>query len=166
MTTVCAANVKGSLFVSPRNLGVSDDAGTIEKQVMDILKEFGQKSMALGTHYWETLRILTDASAESAVDNWDGYGAKPIDRASCSKALQFSKLLPMSVPIPDISIDADGEVRYEWYRGSRQVFSVAVRSDGQLAYAGLFGANKAYGAEYFGDELPNAILDNLRRVYA
>ena len=72
----------------------------------------------------------------------------------------------MSVPTPDISIDTDGEVRYEWYKGPRQVFSVAVRSDGQLAYAGLLGVNKAYGAEYFADDLPNAILDNLRRVYA
>ena len=165
MTTACAGNVKGSLFALPRNLGVSDDAGITEKQVMDIQKKFAQ-SVALGSHYWETLTTLADASAGFAVDNWDGYGAKPINRISCSKALQFSKLLPMIVPNPDISIDTDGEVVYEWYRGPRRVFSVAVRSDGQLAYAGLFGANKAYGVEYLGDELPNAILDNIRRVYA
>ena len=165
MTTLCASNVKANLFASHRNLGVSDDAGALEEKVVDLQEKFMQ-SITLGSHYRETLRSLTKAEAESAVGNWDGYDARPIDRVSCLRAIQFSKLLPMSVPTPETHIDTDGEVRFEWYRGPRQVFSVSVRRDGELAYAGLFGANKAYGTEYFGDELPNVLLDNIYRVYA
>lgn len=165
MTTLCASNVKASLFASPRNLGVSKDAGALEKEVADLEEKFVQ-SIALGSHYSETVRSLIEAAAESAAGNWDGYDARPIDRVSCLRAIHFSKLLPMSVPTPEIHIDTDGEVRFEWYRGPRQVFSVAVGGDGELAYAGLFGANKAYGVEYLGDELPNVLLDNIYRVYA
>jgi len=164
MTAICAIHATPLAF--PENVGVSGTASALENYIKDIEETLLARTVTIGRHYWETRRTLAEAFESSAVDNWDGYGAKPIDPSSCLKAIRFSKLLPMNVPIPDISIDTDGEARFEWYKGPRQLFSIAVRNDGQLAYAGLFGANQAYGAEYLGDELPNTILDNIRRVYA
>jgi hypothetical protein len=166
MTTTCAGAANATLLSFPQNVGVSGTAYEVERYVKDIEELLLARTMTIGRHYLETRKSLAEAYKSSAVGNWDGYGAKPIDPGSCLKAIRFSTLLPMNIPIPDISIDTDGEARFEWYRGPRQVFSVAVRNDGQLAYAGLFGANKAYGAEYLGDELPNTLLDNIRRVYA
>ncbi|MCX5999394.1 MAG: hypothetical protein NTU41_07330 [Chloroflexi bacterium] len=149
----------------PSNLGVSEGAEAIQSQFRDVQDGFAQ-SVTIGGHYQETLESLAEAFRSCAADDWDGYGAKAIDPLSCRKAIDFSRLLPMSVPVPEISIDTDGEVRFEWYRGPRRVFSVAVGSGGELAYAGLFGASTTHGTEHFDDELPDAVLDNIYRACA
>lgn len=166
MITVCTGTSNANPLTFPRNMGVSATAYALADYVKDIEETLLARTMTIGLHYWETRKSLAEAFESSAADNWDGYGAKPIDPESCLKAIQFSKLLPMDIPLPEIEVDTDGEVRFEWYRGPRQVFSVAVRDDGELAYAGLYGASKTHGTEYISDDLPNTILDSIRRVYS
>ena len=81
-------------------------------------------------------------------------------------ALYFSQLLPVNIPIPEIYVDPDGAVTFEWYVGARQVFSVSMGSNNELLYAGLFGANKTHGTEHLDDGLPETILDNIHRVFS
>jgi hypothetical protein len=165
MTITCAESINASFFAFPSNLGVSSEAEELEKQTID-LQEILTESIIIGKHYKEVLMYLFEAFNEYSFDNWDGYGAKAVDPFSCSKAIHFSKQLPMNIPIPEIQIDTDGEVRFEWYRSPRQVFSITVRPNGELAYAGLFGASKTHGTEYLDDELPSVVLDNIYRVYS
>jgi hypothetical protein len=165
MTTLCADPAKANLMAFPHNRGVSDEAHDLEKQVEALQWDFAQ-TITIGGLYEKTHRSIAEASKWAAVGNWDGYGAKPIDPDSCLRAIHFSKLLPMYVPIPEIDVDTDGEVRFEWYRGPRRLFSVAVRGNGELTYAGLFGVSKTHGTEYLSDELPKVILDNVSRVYS
>jgi hypothetical protein len=149
----------------PLNRGVSDSAHELERRVEDLQGSLAQ-TITIGGLYGETRRSIAAASKWAEINNWDGYGAKPVDPESCLNALLFSKLLPMGVPIPEIEVDTEGEIRFEWYRSPRQILSVAVGGDGELAYAGLFGASKIHGTEYLIDELPNVILDNINRVYS
>lgn len=164
MITVCAGASNANPLAFPQNMGVSGTAYQLADYVRDIEENLFARNMTIGRHCWETRRSLAEALESLAVDNWDGYGAKAVDTDSCLKAIQFSRLLPMDIPVPEIEIDTDGEVRFEWYRNPRQVLSVAVGGDGGLAYAGLFGASRIHGTEYFSDELPNTILDSIRRV--
>jgi hypothetical protein len=165
MTTLCADTSKANLMAFPQNRGVSNEACELERQLAYLQWDFAQ-TMTIGRLYTETRRSIARASKWAMVDNWDGYGARPIDPESCLKAIQFSKLLPMDIPLPEVEVDTDGEIRFEWYRSPRQVLSVAVGGDGALAYAGLFGASKTHGTEYISDELPTTILDSIRRVYS
>lgn len=146
------------------NAALVDAIIALEKHVAELKRDLAQ-TITIGGLYEESQNSIPEAFGWAAVDNWDGYGAKPIDPDSCSRAIQFSKLLPTYVPRPDIDIDTDGEVRFEWYSGPRQVFSVAVRGNGELSYAGLLGVSKTHGTEYLDDELPKVILDNIGRVY-
>lgn len=165
MTIACADRLNSSFLSFPSNLGVSKGADAIEKQAEELQNTFAQ-SLTIGKHVKETLRSLAKAIEECSIEGWDGYGGKAIDELSCVRAISFSQMLPMHLPVPEIYIDSDGEVTFEWYLGPRKVFSVTVRGNDELAYAGLFGANKTYGTECLDDELPETILDNISRVFS
>lgn len=152
-----------SSLVLPSNFGVSDDAAAVEREYQEILDALFQ-SQTIAKIHKQTIRVFDVASEESSFDNWDGYGAKAFDVLAWRKALWFSQLLPTDVPVPDIRVDSDGEATFEWYIDTRQVFSVTVRGNGELVYAGIFGASTTHGTEYLDDELPEVILDNIYRV--
>ena len=114
----------------------------------------------------ETLRALKHTIAECSEDDWDGYGAKSVDRKSCEESLRFLDMLPGTIPAPEVAVEPDGMVAFEWYEEPRWVFSVSFETNGAIAYAGLFGNSKTHGTEYFGQTLPQSILDSILRVYS
>jgi hypothetical protein len=111
-------------------------------------------------------KALNDTRIECSINDWDGYGARALQSNSFVEAYHFLRLLPTNTPLPEVSLDPDGDIVFEWYRAPRQVFSISVGINGELVYAGLFGSNKANGTEFFEDEVPKTILDNLARVYS
>jgi hypothetical protein len=163
MTTACAATLNTNFLAFPSNLGVSPGADIIGKEAEELQNTFDQ-SITIGKHFIATQRILAKAIEEYSVKNWDGYGAEVIDIFSCMGAIFFSQMLPAHLPVPEIYVDPDGEITFEWYSNPRKVFSVTVRGNEELVYAGLFGINKIYGTESFDDELPDVILDNISRA--
>jgi len=165
MTTLCAKTDNRSFLAFPMNRGVSEDAIALQRQAADILEGFA-RSVTIGEFYRNTRQSLAKAADECSVENWDGYGAKAVDSSSYVNALYFSQLLPVNIPIPEIYVDPDGAITFEWYVGPRQVFSVSMGSNNELVYAGLFGANKTHGTEHLDDELPETILDNIHRVFS
>jgi len=146
------------------NRGLSDDANTLYRQIAAIEEDFN-KSIVLGEKNAKITQALMNIFEECAHPDWDGYGAKPIDKESYYESLRFLQYLPNSIPGPEVTIEPDGEIAFEWFNDKRRVFSISIGSNGELTYAGLFGYNKAYGTEFFGDELPKTILENIQRVF-
>lgn len=107
------------------------------------------------------VRLLAQQASSK---NWDGYGAMPISAAAYEFAIQFARMLPITLPDPEPSVDSDGDVSFEWYRGPRWVFSVSISGAGTLHYAGLFGPNHTHGAEIFSESVPASIALGLARV--
>jgi hypothetical protein len=152
-------------FLSPHtDRGVSEDAQTIRRLFGQVIEDRLQ-SVSLGKGYRDFYSALLAVLAESAVPNWDGYGARPLNPLALVHAIRLLRTLPVTSQPPELGVDPDGEVSLEWHVGPRQVFSVSVGSSGRLSYAGLFGRNENHGTEYFGDELPRPILDNLERLF-
>jgi hypothetical protein len=114
----------------------------------------------------ESLQELYSLCGECISENWDGYGAQPVDPNSFNEAERFIRALPTTIPEPEIAVDPDGEISLEWYLEPRKVFSVSIGKRNEITYAGLYGLNKTYGREYFGDEIPKAVLDNLDRLFS
>ncbi|MDY7000561.1 MAG: hypothetical protein SVS15_02115 [Thermodesulfobacteriota bacterium] len=144
-------------------VGVSEDANTVQERIREIKKDFFQ-SETVGKWKRDILLNLEEVKEECSFENWDGYGASPIVENSYLEALRFIEILPAFLPIPEVDVDPDGEVAFEWDMGRRKVFSVSVGGHNELSYAGLFGSSKSHGTEYFGDELPWVILYNIHRV--
>lgn len=107
---------------------------------------------------------LQSLAAECSIPNWDGLGAVPVTQPTVLQASSFLAALPGDVPEPSIGAEPDGDVTLEWYCSPRQTLSVSVTSTGDLHYAALLGASKAYGTEQFSGTVPQIILDLIQRV--
>jgi hypothetical protein len=132
-----------------------------EEDIVSVLK----KTEALG-HMDEALQSLYEVFEECTKEGWDGYDALPITEEAYFAAIKLIKSLPVTAfPMPEVTPEPNGDVGLEWYRENRLVFVVSVSGKSEIVYAGLFGANKTHGTEYFGDSLPSIILENLKRLY-
>lgn len=121
-----------------------------------------------GTIDWTDLALeaLEKVYEECLETNWDGYGAMPISRDTYSEARNLLRMMPSSLPMPDISAEPDGEITFEWYKEKYSVFVISVGGNNLITYAGLFGkSNKIHGTEYFADELPEIIRHCIRRLF-
>lgn len=96
--------------------------------------------------------------------NWDGYQAEPVSEDTYQLAAQILKALPLGTSMPAISAEADGHLTMEWYRSPRRTLSVSISPQGELHYASLIGASKAYGTEPFIGEVPETIMNLINRV--
>lgn len=125
-----------------------------------------RSSSALSIDQWrhsvsaELAQVYRDASTPG----WDGYDALVVEPDTYAYALKFRAFLEGQIPEPEIMAHPDGELAFEWYRGRRWVFTVAVGRDGTLNYAGAFGVDVSKGREKLRDSLPATILEGIRRV--
>ncbi len=114
----------------------------------------------------QLLREIEEVFADCSTPNWDGYGADPVDVMTYATAVEFLMLLPMGIPAPEISVDPDGDIAFEWSRDRDTIFSVSVGSQRMLVYAARFGWATTHGTEPFEGEIPLAIRMNLYRISA
>jgi hypothetical protein len=162
MTAACIPISYNNPFFLPTGRGVSETAGKLDEIVEKMLRDCSP-SVILDKD--TLLQEINEVFEECSVDNWDGYDAKAIDYDSYIEAIRFARSLPTTIPLPEIAVDPDGEVSFEWYQGPRRVFIMSIGSRNEIIYAGLFGFNKVNGTECFYDEIPKTILDNLDRLF-
>ena len=155
---------KTNPLVFPQNWGVSESANEIQRETEELQNNFS-RSITFGEHLSEMIERLFEARQEHAINNWDGYGAKAIDEQSYQNAIRFILSLTPDIPAPEIGVEPDGEVVFEWYGGKREVFSISIGSRNELTYAGLYGISKTYGVEQFYENIPDTLLDNINRVF-
>ncbi len=163
MTAACIPLQHVNPFFRTGDRGVSADAQALNALVENLLEDCSP-SVIIGEG--EVLQELFKLWEECSVENWDGFGAQPINLESFSEAERFIQALPTLVPKPELNLDPDGEISFEWYIEPRKVFSVSIGKRNEITFAGLFGPNKTYGREYFGDEIPKTVFDNIDRLFS
>jgi hypothetical protein len=163
--TVLAAPLKsgGLLSPLPPSEGTSLAAGELRDIIQRTLTSLAM-SIAVRRTAETSIRELRRLQQEASRPNWDGYGALPIDPRSAEHASTFIRALPTTVPVPDVSVDPDGEVDLLWQLDPTRTISVSVGPNGKLTYAALIGAAESYGTEWLSSEIPQPILDSLTRV--
>jgi hypothetical protein len=144
---------------------VSESASSMMRKIEDAYRSLLETS--LGVAYRVGRQRVVAAGAVATEEGWDGYSARPVDPGAMQYAFRLLSHLPVDMPAPEASVDPDGEVSLEWYRGPRKTFSVSVSATGRLSYAGLFAQSSVHGTEaYFEDELPSEIRLGIRRVFS
>ena len=108
--------------------------------------------------------MLDEIFQKANIPNWDGYNAQPISKGTLNKAQEFLRALPSSTPSPEVGVDPDGDISFDWDDGRGNIFSLSINGSGRLAYAGIFGENGVHGDEQFVDVVPASILEHLRRL--
>jgi hypothetical protein len=166
VTAIALSTTRSSLLAPlPLSAGRSPAAGHVDDRVGEVCRHLLQPVTFTRAFSNGMVRLNAEAAA-ALVRGWDGYDADPIDAKAYHHAQYFLSLLPTLTPVPEVSIDPDGEVSFSWDLDRDWVLSVSVGADGRLSYAGLFGSSKTYGTEWLGSEIPATILGNITRLYA
>ena len=142
--------------------GISDDAREIRRSFSGASNL--SPSMALGDFRRKLLEELISAVGEVQEEGWDGYEARPVDPSAFGYAIQFMSGLDSSLPLPEIGVDTDGDIAFEWDYGPRRVISIRIGRDGTIHYAGLIGHEPFHGTEFLHEEIPLAISSGIERV--
>ena len=161
--TAIALSIDG--FLSPHtDRGVGADAVVLQSRIKELRKDLSH-SETLGKTYRETIEALITTYRECIAEDWDGNGAAAATLADLSVAERFLRTLPTSVRSPEISVDPDGEFAFEWYNDG-DVLSVSIGHGGKISYAARFGRSRIHGTEFFSDEVPRVIAENLERLFS
>lgn len=96
--------------------------------------------------------------------DWDGVGALPVGQDTLLQAYRLLESLPLGCPAPSVGAEPDGHLTLEWHRGRLHTLSLSVSPEGELHYAALIGPNRVYGTEAFFGEMPDAIINLIRRI--
>jgi hypothetical protein len=88
-------------------------------------------------------------------ENWDGYGALPIQQGTMCNALAAADQLLGSAPIPDIAPNPNGTISMEWESGSGTAFFEI----GQTKYS--FFIDLEGGTPIYADGAADAVLPYL-----
>lgn len=99
-------------------------------------------------------------------EGWDGYHAQPADIQSYYKAREFLSLLPPNITSPDISVDSEGDITFEWYITITRHVILSFGSNSFIDYVGIIGKNSQKGCESFAQNIPQTISSLFQRAFS
>jgi len=115
---------------------------------------------------YEIINDIREVYYEASKEDWDGYDAEPISEETLIEAKKFARMLPPSLPLPEIVPEPDGSIGFEWYRQKGYVFVVSVAGNNVITYAGLFGKNREiHGKDEFDSAVPKIIINLVKQLF-
>lgn len=80
---------------------------------------------------------------------------------------RFLLMWPKALPVPELALDNDGEVLFDWGHLPKGMVSLSLRSDGRISYAGQLGAKRTmHGTETFDEAVPPTVLEAIKSLYS
>lgn len=126
-----------------------------------ITADSGTPSLASAERKRNALMALQSALSDPEGADPDGGRASV---GAFTYAVRLLDHLPSTLPLPEIAVDADGDIAFEWDRGARRLFSLRVSRDGTIYYAGLDDYATFHGSEQFREGVPNAVSEGINRI--
>lgn len=128
---------------------VSDEDG--------VIRDFVSKKDALDRLY--------ELAAECAEADWDGYGAEAVSQSAVERSERFIRRLPEDLPLPEISVEPDGEIALDWSPTQTQTFSVSIGTTDQMACAWVNGTEHGHVVvSSTNGEIPWRILQEIQCI--
>lgn len=139
------------------NYGIGPEASRLEELLADALSPLSrQNPIEPVIHDLYTLRQESQAEAGVTLD---------VETLELGK--RFLLAWPKTLPVPELALDRDGEVTFDWSAPHRRMFSVSLRSDGRVSFAGRLGARRTvHGTEAFDDSVPEQIVESVKQLYS
>jgi hypothetical protein len=101
---------------------------------------------------------LEEVKKSCSMENWDGYGALPLNKTSVFLAERFIKSRPSDLPYPELCPEPDGDLGMDWTINQHQL-ALSIDEKGLLSYAYIHPHNgRSRGSmKYDGLRIPNVI---------
>lgn len=111
------------------------------------------------------LKALIDAVEMALEGGWDGYESEMVLPQAILSSARFIEVLPFDVPLPEVSVEPDGEIAFDWQGAVDRIFSVSLGENQKMSYSGVFGDEDLYGSAFFVESLPRNVLRAIQKVY-
>ena len=113
----------------------------------------------------DALKRLYELAAECAEADWDGYGAEAVSQSAVEHSAYFIRRLPEGLPLPEISVEPDGEIALDWSPTPTQTFSVSIGTANRMACAWVNGTEHGHAVAYSNNgDIPSRILQEIQRI--
>lgn len=123
-------------------------------------------SMSVEEPYLRAAASVIEAAQEANRPNWDGHGGLPVTQEALAQAFAFLDVLPSTLSEPEVAVDPDGEISFEWSFGPRRALSASINASGRISFAALMGHSRLHGTDYLLDALPESLALALRQLHA
>lgn len=130
----------------------------------------GEFSSAIVRQTFGALMNLKGGAGPSMVFNElnllsaEGGEARPHDNVFLL-AQRLLLSLPTHLPPPELSLDTDGEIVFDWMGSGNRMFTMTLRGDGRLSYAArISDTDKDHGTKAYLDSIPSVVLDLVQKV--
>jgi hypothetical protein len=90
--------------------------------------------------------------------------ADAVTAAAIAEARVFAETIDFSRVVPEVGIEPDGALTFEWHRSARLTLSKSVHGFGVLHYAALLGTERICGTEAFRARMPAVLRDLIMRI--
>lgn len=138
----------------------------------DQSRAIGEAARVIDSMMYKTRSHLKfDATARSSralndlMDMAEEYGIDANSSPAFARAKQFLLAMPSEIPAPELALDNDGEVVFDWINQRNEMLTVSLRADGRLSYAARRLPNeKEHGTKWFTGTLPSRIVSLVRDV--
>ena len=143
---------------------VSDEAGVIREKALDLSKHIERSWVLFGSKE-DALNRLYELAAECVEADWDGYGAEAVSQIAVVRSAHFIRRLPEDLPLPEISVEPDGEIALDWSPTPTQTFSVSIGPADRMACAWVNGTEHGHVVVSSNNgEIPSRILQEIQRI--
>jgi hypothetical protein len=140
--------------------------GSKLKEVFKTLIAKFRSSITTGETKRELDALILEIAHQAIIEKtYDRDGLDQLKPSTIFNALKLAGLLSNRIPRPEVDIDPDGELSFEWYQAPNKLLSISIGQDGRLAYAGRFGLKRISGIDYLGEQFPNELAVFIERMY-
>ena len=146
-------------FTGAVNTGSSPESRHLEEKVSEIVHHF-RRRVERDKAFSDLARVVEGGNKP----NWDRYGGQPVQSRVPQLACRFLNALPSVIPTPEVGLDPDGEISFDWIVSRDRQLTVSISPEGELNYAGIYGAAVKHGRELFDDSVPHEIIEAIRRL--
>jgi hypothetical protein len=145
-------------------VALSDEASAIRGSALEVL-EIVEASISLFGQKAAVISKIWAAFEEAGEDNWDGEGGQGMDVLSALRAADLIRALPDNFPLPEITVEPDGEISFDWIESRNRLFSLSVGTGDRLAFAWVDGSESGHGvARARGATVPSRILNEVAEI--
>jgi len=107
----------------------------------------------------DILSDIIEIQEECSTDDWDDEGAKAISISALLEAMQFIRLLPVHLKLPDVVPSANGAINFEWRKGD-YICNVELSGASEIVYSAYFSeVNRDYGMKPYIGKIPNKVTE-------
>lgn len=161
------AIVAGSLILQSMarpSSAVSTEATALREKAFLIEQDY-ERSVALFDNKARLLESLRELVEDCSECNWDGYGASAVNAAAVANAESFIRALPDRLKVPDLSIDPDGDISFDWIPDITKTLTLSVNGSNRLAYAWIDGTDRGHAtAKFDSGVIPARVLAEIESI--